>query len=63
MVVEKLNHALDGMYVRAGTNLYKMADLTTLENPGLTLRAGMYANVTRSTCRCRATRSRSRTSP
>ena len=102
VVVEKLDRALDGMYVEAGMNLYKMADLTTiwvdvevfehqveamrvgqrarvelpylpgrpytgfvrylyphfdeqtrtmtvsieLENPGLTLRAGMYANVT-----------------
>ena len=102
VVVEKLDQALDGMHVEAGTNLYKMADLTTiwvdvevfehqveamrvgqrarvelpylpgrpytgfvrylyphfdeqtrtmtvsieLENPDLTLRAGMYANVT-----------------
>ncbi|MCY4025927.1 MAG: efflux RND transporter periplasmic adaptor subunit [Acidobacteria bacterium] len=102
VVVEKLDQALDGMYVEAGMNLYKMADLTTiwvdvevfehqveamrvgqrarvelpylpgrpytgfvrylyphfdertrtmtvsieLENPDLTLRAGMYANVT-----------------
>jgi len=102
VVVEKLDQALDGMYVEAGRNLYKMADLTTiwvdveifehqveamrvgqraevelpylpgrryigsvrylyphfdeqsrtmtvsieLENPDLTLRAGMYANVT-----------------
>ena len=102
VVVEKMDQALDGMYVRAGMNLYKMADLTTiwvdvevfehqveamrvgqrarvelpyltgrpytgfvrylyphfdertrtmtvsieLENPDLTLRAGMYANVT-----------------
>ena len=102
VVVEKMDQALDGMYVTAGTNLYKMADLTTiwvdveifehqveamrvgqrahvelpylpgrpytgfvrylyphfdeqtrtmtvsieLENPDLTLRAGMYANVT-----------------
>ena len=102
VVVEKLDQALDGMHVRAGMNLYKMADLTTiwvdvevfehqveamrvgqrarvelpylpgrpytgfvrylyphfdeqtrtmtvsieLENPDLTLRAGMYANVT-----------------
>ena len=102
VVVEKLDRALDGMYVEVGMNLYKMADLTTiwvdvevfehqveamrvgqrarvelpylpgrpytgfvrylyphfdeqtrtmtvsieLENPGLTLRAGMYANVT-----------------
>ena len=102
VVVEKLDQALDGMYVQAGMNLYKMADLTTiwvdveifehqveamrvgqradvelpylpgrpytgfvrylyphfdertrtmtvsieLENPDLTLRAGMYANVT-----------------
>ena len=102
VVVEKMNQALDGMYVTAGMNLYKMADLTTiwvdveifehqveamqvgqrahvelpylpgrpytgfvrylyphfdeqtrtmtvsieLENPDLTLRAGMYANVT-----------------
>ena len=102
VVVAKVDQALDGMYVRAGMNLYKMADLTTiwvdveifenqlealrvgqralvelpylpgrpytgfvrylyphfdertrtmtvsieLENPGLTLRAGMYANVT-----------------
>ena len=102
VVVEKMDQTLDGMYVRAGMNLYKMADLTTiwvdveifenqleamrvgqralvelpylpgrpytgfvrylyphfdertrtmtvsieLENPGLTLRAGMYANVT-----------------
>ena len=102
VVVEKMDQALDGMYVEAGMNLYKMADLTTiwvdvevfehqveamrvgqraqvelpylpgrpytgfvrylyphfdertrtmtvsieLENPDLTLRAGMYANVT-----------------
>ncbi len=102
VVVEKMDQALDGMYVQAGMNLYKMADLTTiwvdveifehqveamrvgqraevelpylpgrpytgfvrylyphfnertrtmtvsieLENPDLTLRAGMYANVT-----------------
>ena len=102
VVVEKMDRALDGMYVEAGMNLYKMADLTTiwvdvevfehqveamrvgqrarvelpylpgrpytgfvrylyphfdeqtrtmtvsieLENPDLTLRAGMYANVT-----------------
>ena len=102
VVVEKLDRALDGMHVEAGTNVYKMADLTTiwvdvevfehqveamrvgqrarielpyvsgraytgfvrylyphfdeqtrtmtisieLENPGLSLRAGMYANVT-----------------
>ena len=102
VVVEKMDQALDGMYVTAGMNLYKMADLTTiwvdveifehqveamqvgqrahvelpylpgrpytgfvrylyphfdeqtrtmtvsieLENPDLTLRAGMYANVT-----------------
>ncbi len=102
VVVEKMDQALDGMHVRAGMNLYKMADLTTiwvdveifehqveamrvgqralvelpylpgrpytgfvrylyphfdertrtmtvsieLENPDLTLRAGMYANVT-----------------
>ena len=102
VVVEKLDQALDGMHVRAGMNLYKMADLATiwvdvevfehqveamqvgqrarvelpylpgrpytgfvrylyphfdeqtrtmtvsieLENPDLTLRAGMYANVT-----------------
>ena len=102
VVVEKVDQALDGMHVTAGTNLYKMADLTTiwadveifehqveamrvgqrahvelpylpgrpyigfvrylyphfneqtrtmtvsieLENPDLTLRAGMYANVT-----------------
>ena len=102
VVVEKMDQALDGMYVRAGMNLYKMADLTTiwvdvqvfehqveamrvgqraqvelpyrpgrphtgfvrylyphfdersrtmtvsieLENPDLTLRAGMYTNVT-----------------
>ena len=102
VVVEKMDQTLDGMYVEAGMNLYKMADLTTiwvdvevfehqveamrvgqrarielpylpgrpytgfvrylyphfdeqtrtmtvsieLENPDLTLRAGMYANVT-----------------
>ena len=102
VVVGKMDQALDGMYVEAGMNLYKMADLTTiwvdvevfehqieamgvgqraqvelpylsgrpytgsvrylyphfdeqtrtmtvsieLENPDLTLRAGMYANVT-----------------
>ena len=102
VVVEKMDQALDGMYVEAGMNLYKMADLTTiwvdvevfehqveamrvgqraqvelpylpgrpytgfvrylyphfdertrtmtvsieLENPDLSLRAGMYANVT-----------------
>ncbi len=102
VVVEKMDQALDGMYVEAGMNLYKMADLATiwvdvevfehqveamrvgqraqvelpyvpgrtyagfvrylyphfdertrtmtvsieLENPDLTLRAGMYANVT-----------------
>ena len=102
VVVEKMDQALEGMYVQAGMNLYKMADLTTiwvdveifehqveamrvgqralvelpylpgrpytgfvrylyphfnertrtmtvsieLENPDLTLRAGMYANVT-----------------
>ena len=102
VVVEKVDQALDGMHVAAGTNLYKMADLTTiwvdveifehqveamrvgqrahvelpylpgrpytgfvrylyphfneqtrtmtvsieLENPDLSLRAGMYANVT-----------------
>ncbi len=102
VVVAKMDQALDGMYVQAGMNLYKMADLTTiwvdveifenqlealrvgqralvelpylpgrpytgfvrylyphfdertrtmtvsieLENPDLTLRAGMYANVT-----------------
>ncbi len=102
VVVEKMDQTLDGMYVQAGMNLYKMADLTTiwvnveifehqveamrvgrraevelpylpgrpytgfvrylyphfnertrtmtvsieLENPDLTLRAGMYANVT-----------------
>ena len=102
VVVEKMDQALDGMFVEAGMNLYKMADLTTiwvdvevfehqveamrvgqraqvelpylsgrpytgfvrylyphfdertrtmtvsieLENPDLTLRAGMYANVT-----------------
>ena len=102
VVVEKMDQALDGMYVEAGMNLYKMADLTTiwvdvevfehqveamrvgqraqvelpyspsrpytgfvrylyphfdertrtmtvsveLENPDLTLRAGMYADVT-----------------
>ncbi len=102
VVVEKMDRALDGLHVRAGANLYQLADLTTiwvdvevfehqvaalrvgqrahvelpylpgrpytgfvrylyphfdertrtmtvsveLENPGLTLRAGMYANVT-----------------
>ena len=30
VVVEKMDQALDGMYVRAGMNLYKMADLTTI---------------------------------
>jgi len=102
VVVDKMDEALDGMYVRPGMNLYKVADLTTiwvdveifehqveamrigqraevelpyvpgrpytgfvrflyphfnqetrtmtvsieLANPDLTLRAGMYANVT-----------------
>ena len=102
VVVEKMDRALDGLHVRAGANLYQLADLTTiwvdvevfehqvaalrvgqrarvelpylpgrpytgfvrylyphfdertrtmtvsveLENPGLALRAGMYANVT-----------------
>ena len=102
VVVQKMDAALDGMYVRPGMNLYKLADLTTiwvdveifehqveamrigqraevelpyvpgrpytgfvrylyphfnqetrtmtvsieLANPDLTLRAGMYANVT-----------------
>ena len=102
VVVEKMDEALDGMYVEPGMNLYKLADLTTiwvdveifehqveamrigqraevelpyvpgrpytgfvrylyphfnqetrtmtvsieLANPDLTLRAGMYANVT-----------------
>ena len=102
VVVDKMDEALDGMYVRTGMNLYKVADLTTiwvdveifehqveamrigqraevelpyvpgrpytgfvrflyphfnqetrtmtvsieLANPDLTLRAGMYANVT-----------------
>ena len=102
MVVEKMNQALEGMFVRPGMNLYKIVDLSTiwleaevfedqipwlragqraiievphqpgrryvgtvryvypffdqdtrtlrlsleLENPGLELRANMYANVT-----------------
>ena len=30
VVVEKMDEALDGMYVRPGMNLYKLADLTTI---------------------------------
>ena len=30
VVVDKLDEALDGMYVQPGTNLYKVADLTTI---------------------------------
>ena len=52
VVVEKMDQALDGMYVTAGTNLYKMADLTTIwvdveifEHQVEAMRVGQRAHV------------------
>jgi membrane fusion protein, copper/silver efflux system len=52
VVVEKMAQALDGMYVRPGMNIYKIADLTTIwvdvevfENQVGSLRVGQRATV------------------
>lgn len=52
VVVEKMDQALDGMYVRPGMNIYKIADLTTIwvdveifENQVASMRVGQQATV------------------
>ena len=52
VVVAKMDQALDGMYVRPGMNIYKIADLTTIwvdveifENQVGSLRVGQRASV------------------
>jgi RND family efflux transporter MFP subunit len=53
VVVEKMDAALEGMYVRAGMNLYKIADLSTVwvhadiyESERSRVRPGLQAEVT-----------------
>ena len=52
VVVAKMDQALDGMYVRPGMNIYKIADLTTIwvdveifENQVASMRVGQRATV------------------
>ena len=52
VVVAKMDQALDGMYVRPGMNIYKVADLTTIwvdveifENQVASMRVGQQATV------------------